>query len=195
MDVPELLERASLLVPEAVADAGDVTVSDVWEYLVQDEWEVALSLLEELSGVQALPPALWEALADAAEELRLGRSAAWCRWRWCEARSGVIRADLALRPAAEARRKTPVPGAGVLRPLWDIGARSPSGGPAVGVAALWVENLPSLAPGGRAAVRLLPLTPAHWRHVTVGQRIALHEDRTVAGTTTVLEVRPPVVPG
>ncbi|WP_408056428.1 hypothetical protein [Streptomyces mesophilus] len=72
--------------------------------------------------------------------------------------------------------------------MWDIGHRSPTGGTAVSVAALWVENTPQLPPGGRALVRLVPLTPSHWQHVETGRHITMHEGRTVAGTAVVLEV-------
>ncbi|MGW2346418.1 hypothetical protein [Streptomyces sp. NPDC001661] len=191
MDVPELLESASLLVPEETATENDITVRDIWDYLVHDEWEIALGLLEELGDGHSLPLAFWEKLAGAAEQLRLERSTAWCHWRCSEIRNGMIRADLTLRPAAEARRTTPIPGAGVLRPMWDIGHLSPTGGRAVGIARLWVEDMPYLEPGGRATVRLVPLTLPHWTHLQPGQQINMHEDRTVAGTAIVLEVHPP----
>lgn len=188
MDVPALLEAASLLVPEEAATENDVTVRDIWDYLVHDEWEIALVLLEELGDARSLPLAFWEQLAEAAEELKLERSATWCHWRCSEIRNGVIRADLTLRSAAEARRTTPISGGGVLRPMWDIGRLSPTGGRAVSIAGLWVENVPVLEPGGRATVRLVPLTPSHWTHVQPGQQITMHEDQTVAGTGVVLEV-------
>ena len=191
MDVPELLESASLLVPEETATENDITVRDIWDYLVHDEWEIALGLLEELGDGRSLPLEFWEKLAEAAEQLRLERSAAWCHWRCSEIRNGVIRADLTLRPAGEARRTTPIPGAGVLRPMWDIGHLSPTGGRAVSIAFLWVERVPLLEPGGRATVRLVPLTPSHWTHVRPGRQITMHEDRTVAGTAVVLEVHRP----
>lgn len=159
MDVHELLESASLLVPEDTATGNDLTVRDIWDHLVRDEWEIALGVLEELGDGRPLPLAFWEKLADAADQLRLERSAAWCHWRCSEIRHGVVRADLTLRPAAEARRKTPISGAGALRPMWDIGQLSPTGDRAVGIAWLWVEDMPSLEPGGRAVVRLVPLTP------------------------------------
>jgi hypothetical protein len=103
----------------------------------------------------------------------------------------VIRADLTLRPAAEARRTTPISGAGVLRPMWDIGYLSPTGEAAVSIASLWVENMPTLEPGGRATVRLVPLTPSHWTQVQPGQQITMHEDRTTAGAAVILEVHSP----
>jgi hypothetical protein len=191
MDVPALLQAACLLVPEATATENDVTLDDVWEYLIHDEWEVALGLLEHFGDGRPLPLTFWEALADAAEQLRLERSTAWCQWRCSELRNGMVRADLTLRPATDARRKTPVPGPGVLRPMWDIGRRSSTGQRAVSIGGLWVESMPALEPGGRATVRIVPLTPSHWRHVRTGQQITMHEDRTVAGTATVLEIRPP----
>ncbi|MFE9722652.1 hypothetical protein ACFYQ5_03360 [Streptomyces sp. NPDC005794] len=194
MDVSQLLEAAALLTPEENATANDITVDDVWEYLTHDEWEVALGLLEELGDVQPLPPGFWETLAAAAEQMQLETSAAWCHWRCYEARNGVIRADLTLRPAAEARRQTPITGAGVLRPMWDIGHRAPSGEPALDIARLWVECTPFLEPGGRAPVRLAPLDASQWRHLRQGQVITMHEDRSVAGTAVVLELRRPATP-
>ncbi|GGP55946.1 hypothetical protein [Streptomyces melanogenes] len=191
MDVAELLEAASLLVPEETATENDITVRDIWDYLVHDEWEIALGLLEELGDAGSPPLAFWEKLAEAADQFRLERSAAWCHWRCSEIRNGAIRAELTLRPAAEARRTTPISGAGVLRPMWDIGHLSPTGERAVSIAMLWVENMPTLEPGGRATVRLLPLTPSHWTHVQPGQHITMHEDSTVAGTAVVLEVYSP----
>ncbi|WP_328929812.1 hypothetical protein OG429_38040 [Streptomyces sp. NBC_00190] len=190
MGVPELLESASLLVPEDTATENDITVRDIWDYLVHDEWEIALGLLEELGDAHSLPLAFWEQLAEAAEQLRLERSATWCHWRCSEIRNGVIRADLTLRPATEARRTTPI-GSGVLRPMWDIGHHSPTGGRAVSIARLWIENMTLLEPGGQATVRLVPLTPSHWTHVQPGQQITMHEDRTVAGTAVILEVHRP----
>jgi len=122
------------------------------------------------------------------------RSAAWCHWRRSEIRNGVIRAELTLRPAGEARRTTPIPGAGVLRPMWNIGHTTPAGEPSLAIAFLWLERTPFLEPGGRCRVRLVPLDPSHWWHLEPGRQITLHEDRSVAGTAAVLEVRPPAVP-
>ncbi|MFF7987773.1 hypothetical protein ACFZDK_53595 [Streptomyces sp. NPDC007901] len=191
MDVPKLLEAASLLVPEEIATENDITVNDVWEYLTHDEWEVALGLLEELGDVHPLQLSFWETLATAAEQMQLEKSAAWCRWRCYEARNGVIRADLTLRPASEGRRQTPFCGAGVLRPMWNIGNRTATGEPALNIASLWVEFTPSLGPGERSSVRLAPLDPSQWRHLRPGQTITMHEDQTAAGTAVVLEIQGP----
>ncbi|GGM24112.1 hypothetical protein GCM10010129_80650 [Streptomyces fumigatiscleroticus] len=117
MDVPQLLEAASLLVPVECATENAGTVNDVWEYLTGDEWEIALGLLEELGGVRPLPLSFWQALAAAADRLQLARSAAWCHWQCYETRHGTIRAGLTLKPTGRARRQTPFAGAGVLRPI------------------------------------------------------------------------------
>ncbi|MEU5208907.1 hypothetical protein [Streptomyces sp. NPDC020742] len=194
MDVLKLLEAASLLVPEEMATENDLTVREVWEYLAQDEWEVALGLLEEIGDVGPLPLSFWEGLATAAAQLRLEKSAAWCRWRCDEARRGLVRADLTLRSAGESRQRTPLPGAGVLRPMWNIGRRTLDGEPALHIAGLWVEGIPFLAPGGRATVRLAPFDSSGsspWWHLRPGQVITMHEDRSVAGTAVVLEARRP----
>ncbi|WP_217553638.1 hypothetical protein [Streptomyces sp. GbtcB6] len=188
MDVPKLLEAVSLLVPEEIATENDITINDVWDYLTHDEWEVAFGLLEGLGDVHPLPLSFWETLATAAEQMQLERSAAWCHWRCYETRNGTIRADLTLRPASESRRQPPFSGAGVLRPMWNIGNRTPTGEPTLNIASVWLESTPFLGPGERASVRLAPLDPSQWRHLKPDQTITMHEDRTIAGTAVVLEV-------
>lgn len=71
MDVVALLESASLLVKKEVATENDISVGDVWDYLVHDEWQIAVSLLEELGDGRPLPLAFWEQLAEAAHRLGL----------------------------------------------------------------------------------------------------------------------------
>lgn len=186
-----MLEAASLLVPEGVATDNDITSSDVWDYLVHDEWEVALDLLEELGGEWTAPPGFWEALGRAAEMVGFERSREWCWWRGAETRLGVIRAELVLRPAGETFRRAPIPGAGVLRPMWDIGNRRDDGTRDLDIARVWVEFAPDLAPGARAPVRLLPLTSARWRHLATGDRITMYETAAAGGTATILEVQLP----
>ncbi|WP_033254547.1 hypothetical protein [Kitasatospora phosalacinea] len=190
MDVLELLESAGLLAPGAAADPNDPTVLEIWDLLAHDGWETVLTLLEEPGTNPPIPPRTWADLATAAERLHLPHSAAWCHWRHYEARHDlVIRAELTLLPAGEGRRKTPFAGAGVMRPLWDIGQRTPDGGPNLAVGFLWVEHTPTLGPGERATVRLLALAPDRWRDLRPGDRIAMHEGRPVAGTAVVLEAR------
>ncbi|MFF1340451.1 hypothetical protein ACFVYT_21490 [Streptomyces sp. NPDC058290] len=41
--------------PEDVATDRDITVSDVWDYLAHDEWDVALDLLQELGDGWTAP--------------------------------------------------------------------------------------------------------------------------------------------
>ncbi|MCX5587378.1 hypothetical protein ACFV0H_09485 [Streptomyces erythrochromogenes] len=186
MDVIKLLETAALLTPEETATGNDLTGRDVWELLAHDEWETALTLLEDVRNARPLPLTSWEQLADAAQQLHLERSTAWCHWRAAETRNGMIRADLTL-----GARTTPIPGHGVLRPVWDIGNLSPTGDPAVNIAALWLENTRFLEPGDRATARLVPLTPTQWQHVRPGQRITLHEGRPAIATAVVTEVHLP----
>ncbi|WP_191094918.1 hypothetical protein [Streptomyces kanamyceticus] len=162
MDVVGMLEAASLLVPEGIASDDDITVSDVWDHLAHDEWEVALDLLLELKGGWTAPAGFWEGMGAAAGLLGFERSREWCWWRGAEAQVGGIRAELVLRPADETFRCTPIPGAGVLRPMWDIGNRRADGAAALDIARVWVEFAPELAPGEQAPVRLLPLIPARW---------------------------------
>lgn len=104
MDVVGILEAASLLVPEDVATGHDITVSDVWDSLTHDEWEVALDLLQELGDGWTAPPGFWEEPARAGM-LGLERSREWCWWRSAETGVGVVRADLLLRPAGETFRR------------------------------------------------------------------------------------------
>lgn len=189
MDVARILEAASLVVPEEVATDNDVTVADVWDHLAHDEWEVAIDLLQELGDVASPPPDFWDGLGRAARQLGLERSRAWCDGRSCEARAGIIRADLVLVPAGETFRHTPISGAGVLRPMWDIGNRK-DGEPALDIAAVWVESAKELAPGGRAPVRLLPLDPNRWQHVVPGDTVTMYECALAGGTATILEVHP-----
>ncbi|MFG2896814.1 hypothetical protein ACGFZH_07075 [Streptomyces zaomyceticus] len=191
MDVVRILEAASLLVPEDVARDGDTTVSDVWELLATDEWEVAFDLLRAAGDGWAAPAGFWDELGRAAGALGFERSRQWAWWREAEARAGVVRAELALRPAGETFRRTPIPGAGVLRPMWDIGNRRDDGAPELDIALVWVEFAAELAPGARAPVRLLPLDPERWRRLAPGDRITLYETAVAGGTAEILEVRPP----
>ena len=172
----ELLRRALGLVPDdARSDAG-CSAADVREYLDQVEWEFALDLLGDFDGLAWQTPEYWKLLAAAAEEMYL--PSAWFHWREAETRLGLVRVDLQLVPGA---RKAPIPGAGVLRPLWDVG------GGDLRVARMWVESKPELEPGGRAVVRLLARSPEAWRHLAVGDEITMHEAPPVAGRATVIE--------
>ncbi|MEU0788904.1 hypothetical protein ABZ342_02480 [Amycolatopsis sp. NPDC005961] len=193
MDTSELLRRATVLIPDdARSDAGFGAV-DVHDCLRQDEWEVALDILEDFDGVPWQTVEYWDLLAEAARQMYLERKAAWCRWRGWETRHGVIRADLRLVAPEAGGRRIPIPGDGRLRPMWALG-QSASGGPGdLHVAKIWVEFAPALEPGGRGSVRLAPLTPPSWRHLTPGDSITMHERSPVAGTATITEMRRPAV--
>ncbi len=51
----------------------------------------------------------------------------------------------------------------------------------------WVEAQPDLQPGGRAVVRLAPLSPQRWRRLATGDVITMHEQRPAAGIATIVE--------
>jgi hypothetical protein len=178
VDVPELLRQAARQVP-----AG-LPVSDVDSYLAYREWEIALDVLLDLGDAYPATTSFWHILADAAHRMGLERSAAWCAWRSREVLHGIIRAELRLLPGA---RKSAIPGAGRLRPQWDIGLVTPAGGPDLAVALVWVEFAPELPADGRGSVRLAPTTAASWRHLEPGDPITMHEDGGVRGAAVITE--------
>ncbi|WP_433257549.1 hypothetical protein ACQPYK_20825 [Streptosporangium sp. CA-135522] len=192
MEVPELLRRAADLVPADVRSDAGLSAEDVRDYLGHDEWEIALGVLQDLGGIQWQPIAYWNLLADAAQRMWLSRDAAWCRWRGAETRNGIIRADLRLATREARGRRLPVPGAGQLRPLWAIGCPDlPDGLADLHVGRIWVESAPEIPPGGQGPIRLLPLTPANWRHLRPGDVITMHEQQPAAGTATLTEIQLP----
>ena len=188
MDVPELLRRAACHVPAVARDEPGTTVADANEYLDHDEWEIALDILVELGEASGSEAAFWDLLAEAARMMWLSRTERWCHWRRFEAVHGVVRADLQLvDPGVAGGRRIPIPGDGRLRPLWDIGDVTAAGDPDLYVARIWVESQPDLQPGGRAVVRLAPLSPQRWRRLVPGDVITMHEQRPVAGIASIVE--------
>ncbi|MBN6038436.1 hypothetical protein [Amycolatopsis sp. 195334CR] len=189
MHVPELLRRATDLIPDdARSDAG-LVAADVREYLVEDEWDLALGILEDFDGIEWQPVEYWDLLVEAARQLFLERRAAWCRWRGWETRNGVVKADLQLVAPEAGGRHLPIPGDGKLRPMWAIGRAAPGPHEDLHIARIWVEFAPELEPGGRGSVRLAPLTPLNWRHLAPGDPITMHERSPVAGMATITEIR------
>lgn len=148
------------MVPADVVNEAGVTVVDVREYLDHDEWEVALDLLADFDTGWRPPTAWWDRLIDSAEMMGLSDAAAWCRWGRWESIHKTVRAELRLLSPAEGGRQTPVPGKGILRPLWDIGRRTAAGDPDLLVARIWVESALALPPAATGSVRLGPLSPA-----------------------------------
>ena len=175
-------------VPSSATSGTGWTVADANEYLGHYDWEAALDILIELGDVYPADTSFWDLCAQAAHWMQLDRDERWCHWRRFEALHGVIRADLQLvEPTAPGGRRTPMPGDGHCRPLWDIGDVTAAGDPALYVALIWAEHKPDLKPGERGAVRLAPLSPERWRRLTAGDVITMHEQRPVAGTATITE--------
>jgi hypothetical protein len=185
VDVPGLLRQAAGALPDWVPRA------DLDEYLGRGEWDLALDVLLDRGDDYPATTLFWQVLEEAAHRMGLGRSAAWCAWRRREVLHGVIRAELRLVPGA---RHSPIPGAGLLRPLWDIGLVTPAGAADLAVALIWVEFAPELPPGGSGPVRLAPLTAVRWHHLRPGDRITMHERRPVGGTATITEAVFPPAP-
>ncbi|MET8054767.1 hypothetical protein ABZU75_45070 [Streptosporangium sp. NPDC005286] len=186
-----LLNAAHLCSDDARTESG-VGAADALEYLKQDEWEMALILLEELGDAHPPPPEFWGLLADAARLMWLKSDVAWYDWRRSEARTGAFLAELHLLPAGDGSRTTPIPPGGLLRPMWDLGHCTSEGEPLLSIAGLWIEGRDPLKPGGGASVRLLPLTPEHWRHLKPSDVITMHEMRPPTGTARIVEAMPPV---
>ncbi|MFI0446614.1 hypothetical protein [Actinomadura sp. 6N118] len=191
MDVPDLLRRAAALIPaDARSDAG-LSADDVQEYLSYEEWEVALSILEDFDGVQWQTIQYWDLLIAAAQQMWLDRDVAWFQWRRSETLHGLIRADLQLVAPDAGGRRLPVPSNGQLRPLWSLGRPTAEGSADLHIAFIWVESAPEIPPGGYGPIRLLPLTPLHWRRLKPGDVITMYEQRPVAGTATIAQVQLP----
>jgi hypothetical protein len=98
-----------------------------------------------------------------------------------------LRVSLSLASPTEGRT-TPISSG--YRACWDIGATY-EGAKTFNDAPITIEYASQIAPGDDGTVRLHPLTPELWKHVRVGQAIAMHEGQRVVGRGTVLEVVPP----
>jgi hypothetical protein len=167
-DLTDLLTRACATVP------SDVDVSAAREYRAYGEAGLAVDALADLDTGWQPPPAWWDLLIGAADLMRMGPTARWCRWRRWESLHGVIRASLELTAGG------PIPD----RLFWDIGRPGPR------AARVRVEFAPSLGPGETGTVRLAPLTPADWRGLRPGDRITIHDRSHIEGTATILETGP-----
>lgn len=193
MNVAELLNAAADLATDGFRTDAGLTIDDIRRDLDLTEWDLALRMLEDVSDEHPQTVRFWQLLAEAAELMRQDQSVAWCRWRAYEATHGMIRADLLLAAPEEGGRRSAVPGAGVLRPMWDIGHRTNTGKPELAVARIWVEFAPALEPGHSGTVRLAPLTPQLWRHLTPGDLITMYEIAAPIGVAEIISVLPPVL--
>ena len=193
MHVPELLRRAAEIIPPSARSDTGLGVNDVRDYLRANEWELALGILEDFDGIQWQTVEFWDLLLAAAQQMTLDSSVAWHQWRKGETIHGIIRADLHLTAPDAGGRRTPVPQAGQLRPMWAINDPSPEGA-GLHVARIWVEQAHEISPGGQGSIRLAPLTPAHWRHLVPGDVITMHERQPVAGTAAITEICRPLPP-
>jgi hypothetical protein len=192
MDVPELLRRAADLVPpRARSDAG-LSADAVRDYLRAHEWEVALGILQDFDGIQWQTLEFWDLLTKAAQQMLLRGNVPWYQWRRGETLHGIIRAELQLLAPHDGGRRAPVPGTGQLRPMWALGHPSPESAAHLHDARIWVESAPEISPGGRGAIRLAPLTPSNWRHLTPGDVITMHEGQPASGTATITEIQHPL---
>ncbi|WP_063770212.1 hypothetical protein [Streptacidiphilus melanogenes] len=192
-DAFTLLRRAVELLPDDPGAEHAWTAGDVRAGIEFQEWGTALDVLAVIGEACPVPAVFWEMLAEAARQLMLERTRRWCEWLGWEAQHGTVRARLTLAGAEEGRRRTAFAGDGQLRPLWDIGGRTPDGRPDLRVARLWVESAPTLGPGETAEVRLAPLRPEHWRQLRPGEVVTMYEARPVGGVAEILEVRSPRV--
>ncbi|GAB2600803.1 hypothetical protein Aab01nite_64680 [Paractinoplanes abujensis] len=188
MDLLDPLRRAAAMVPAHAGSEAGVTVADALDYLDHRELEIALGLVIELGETFDAGTTFWTLLAASAAEMNLPRAETWCRWRAAETRHGIIRAELQLlSPDRPGARRVAVPGAGVLRPLWNIGLVMPEGHPDLRIARIWVERTPELPAGGSGPIRLAPLGPQGWRHLKPGDRITMHEQAPPAGIATITQ--------
>lgn len=178
------------MVPAIATNESGATVADVAECVKHNEWEVALDLLADLDDWPA-GAQWWDLLIEAAELMWLTDTATWCRWRRWESIHGIFRARLTLVPVADGGRRIPIPGKGVLRPVWHIGQHMPDGHPNFRVARIWVEDAPELTVGASGLIRLAPLSPDAWRDLRPDQTIAMHEGLSIQGTATITEISTP----
>jgi hypothetical protein len=175
MKFSELLRRATDLVPPSARSDAGLCADDVREYLRETEWDTALGILGDFDGIQWQTVEFWDLLADAAQQMQLRHDAVWFQWRKRETLHGIIRADLLLAAPDDGGRRTPVPGDGQLRPMWAIN-----------------QPGPEISPGGQGPIRLAPLTPANWRHLTPGDVITMHEGQPMSGIATITEIQHPL---
>jgi hypothetical protein len=168
--------------------AGDSGLEAFHGYLSHNEFELAADVLADFGdGKQGeLPPAFWDALWYAYENMKLADKATLCRFRRHEAEHGFVEARLTLVKTEDGGRAH-----GVFldyRPNWNTGTRTESGENELNGAPITVEGATSILPGGTGLVRLHPLRPEAWANVRPGTEIAMQEGSRVVGRAIVLRV-------
>jgi translation elongation factor EF-Tu-like GTPase len=105
-----------------------------------------------------------------------------------EEREGYIRAEVRVLEHAEGGRRHPIFDG--YRPDWNIG-NTVDGTPTINGAPISIEGA-DVAHGAETVVmRLHPIVPELWGHVTPGMSIDMHEGGRVVGVGRVLEVVSP----
>ncbi len=73
METKRLLRQAADYLPAdamALPDVSRATFQDFYLYLAQDEWELAMEVLEELASGTRPPATFWSLLAQVAERMK-----------------------------------------------------------------------------------------------------------------------------
>lgn len=179
-----------LATPGFRTDAGR-GADDVRDDIRLTEWEMALSVLADMSDAHPQSAEFWQCLEHIARLMHDDGIAAWCRWRCQESLNGLIRADLVLAAPEDGGRRSALPGDGTLRPMWDIGLRTTTGETALASARVRVEFATSIGPGQQGSIRLAPLDPPQWRNLATGDVITMHEANALAGIAEITEILPP----
>ena len=96
-----------------------------------------------------------------------------------------LRVQLRLLPPSEGGRTFPVHVG--YRSTWDNGDRLPNGSVHYHDAPIVALAREPLPPGEETGATLRALRPEHWRHVSVGDKLAMSEGSHVLGSATVLE--------
>ena len=112
-------------------------------------------------------------------------------WERRATEEGFVRVRLRVLATDEGGRQGPLFDG--YRANWDIGNRTEDGGRTTNDAPLLLDEQESLVPGAIADVRIIPIAPEFWTHLSVGQEIVMHEGGRIVGRGEVLEVVGPTV--
>lgn len=176
-EAEDVLRLAAAEVPPDARTAAGLTRADIEAHIASTKWHEALDALGDFEGITWQAPRYWDLLAETAVQIE--SDPAWFHWRRGEALHGIVRAGLTLHDTAEA-----VPQQGK-RPVWVLGEHNRR------VAAMWIEQQPTLEPGQTAVVRLRPLMPSGWEHLSRGDQITYQQYGEDQGTAKIIQLAPP----